>query len=170
MAGNAKLKALVVISTLVAMNVVLSRFLSVSAWNFKIGFGFAPIAVCAFVYGPIPAAVAGALADFIGATLFPIGPFFPGFTLSAALTGAVFGLFLHKRKGGAFQAVCAALVNCFAISLLLNTCWISALSGAPFLGLLPTRVAQSCVMAPVQSVAMYAIIKYKRIFRTLEGG
>ncbi len=38
------------------------------------------------------------LADLIGATLFPAGPFFAGFTLSAFLTGLIYGLILYKRE------------------------------------------------------------------------
>ena len=36
-------KNLVTFSMLVAIQIILTRFLSVQAWNFRIGFGFVPI-------------------------------------------------------------------------------------------------------------------------------
>ena len=36
--------------------------------------------------------------------------------------------------------------------LLLNTCWISLLYGAPYLALLSTRIVQYVVLIPVQFV------------------
>ena len=71
---------LVILGVLVAMEVVLSRFVSISTWNMKIGFAFIPVAAAAILLGPVEAAVCGGLADFLGATLFPIGTYFPGFT------------------------------------------------------------------------------------------
>ena len=38
------------------MEIVLSRFLSLSAWNVKIGFSFVPIALAAILYGPMAGA------------------------------------------------------------------------------------------------------------------
>ena len=90
------LRTLLTLSLLTALEIVLNRFLSINAWNIKIGFSFVPVVIGAMLYGPLGGAVVGALGDFIGALLFPIGPYFPGFTLTAFLTGAVFGLLLKK--------------------------------------------------------------------------
>ena len=80
-------KQLVIIAMLVALNVILSRFLSIAAWNIKIGFAFVPVVFAALYLGPWQAALVGALGDFIGATLFPIAAYFPGFTITAAIVG-----------------------------------------------------------------------------------
>lgn len=153
------LKVLVGVSALVALEIILSRFLSIATPIMKIGFGFVPIAVCALLYGPVWAGVAGALADFLGATLFPIGPYFPGFTLSAALTGVVFGLFLYRHKGTPLQVAGAVAVNCIGISLLLTTYWLSIIMDSPFMALLPTRVLQAAVMLPLQYIVLRVLQK-----------
>ena len=136
---------------LVAMEVVLSRFLSFNAWNLKVGFAFVPVALAGMLYGALPAAVIAALADLIGAVLFPSGPFFPGFTLTAFAGGAIYGALLHG-KCTALRILAAALSRELLLSLLLNTLWISVLYGSPFLPLLYTRLAQCLGMAPVQFV------------------
>lgn len=151
-------KMLVTLGMLVAIEIVLSRFCSISAWNIKIGFSFVPVVVAAVLYGAVPAAVVAALGDFVGAILFPIGPYFPGFTLTAALTGTVFGLFLHRRQtlgriGG------AVAVNQLFLSLLLNTLWISVLYGAPYGPLFLTRIVQTVVLISVQFVVIGVMTK-----------
>jgi len=156
---NGKLKVLIYVSLLIALEVVLSRFCSIATPIVKIGFGFVPIAVCAMMFGPVWAGVAGALADVMGATLFPIGAYFPGFTVSAALTGVVFGLFLYKRKGTIPQLAGAVAVNCLCISLLLSTYWLTIITGNPFFALLPTRIVQNVIMIAVQLVVLKLLQK-----------
>ena len=149
---------LVTLGMLVAIEIVLSRFCSISAWNVKIGFSFVPVAVAAVLYGAAPAAAVAALGDFVGAILFPIGAYFPGFTLTAALTGVVLGLFLNKRQSVA-RIAGAVAVNQLVMSLLLNTLWISVLYGSPYGPLFATRIVQTLVLAPVQFVVIGLMTK-----------
>jgi ECF transporter S component (folate family) len=152
---------LVIMGVLVAMEVVLSRFLSFNTWNTKIGFGFIPIAAAAILMGPVEAAVCGGLADFLGATLFPIGAYFPGFTATAALTGLIFGLFFHKEQTP-LRVVPAVLINQFILGLLVNSYWISVLYGSPFKELLATRITQSVILSIVQIAGILALANVLR--------
>lgn len=142
-------RAVAVLGVLTAMEIVLNRFLSVNAWNIKIGFSFVPVAAAAMLFGPIPAGLVAALGDFVGALLFPIGDYFFGFTLTAFGTGVVLGLFLHKKQT-AVRTLCAVGVNQLILSLFLNTLWISVLYGSPYGPLLVTRLVQCAILAPVQ--------------------
>ena len=146
------------LALLTAIEIVLSRFLSVNAWNIKIGFSFVPVVVAAILYGPLGAGVVGALGDFIGAVLFPIGAYFPGFTLTAFLTGFVFGLFLYKKQDWP-RSIAAVGINQFVLSLFLNTLWISILYGSPYVPLLATRVVQCVILTAVQLACIQAIAK-----------
>lgn len=156
-------RALTALGLLVAVEIVLSRFCSISAWNMKIGFGFLPVAVAAVMYGPLSAGIVAALGDFIGAILFPIGPYFPGFTLTAFLTGLIFGLFLYKKQS-ASRIFGAVIVNQLILSLLLNTLWISVLYGSPFHTLLPVRITQCAILGPVQFVVIGVMTKTLDIY------
>lgn len=146
-------RTIVYLGVLTALEIVLSRFLSINAWNLKIGFSFVPVALAGMLFGPLGGGVVGALGDFLGAVLFPIGPYFPGFTLTAFLTGAVFGLFLRKTRT-ALPVLAAVAINQLLLSLLLNSLWISILYGSPYLPLLGTRVIQCAILAPVQFVVL----------------
>lgn len=151
-------RTITTLALLTAIEIVLSRFLSVNAWNIKIGFSFVPVVVAAILYGPIGAGIVGALGDFIGAILFPIGAYFPGFTLTAFLTGLVFGLFLYRKQDWP-RSIAAVGINQFVLSLFVNTLWISVLYGSPYVPLLATRVVQCVILTVVQLVCIQAIAK-----------
>ena len=152
------IKNLTLASLLIALEVVLSRFLSISAWNTKIGFAFVPVVLAALLLGPLWAGIVGALADFLGALLFPIGAYFPGFTLTAFLMGLCYGLFLYKKQSiGRIAA--AVAVHQLLLSLLLNTLWISLLYGSPYAPLLLSRLPQCAILAAVQLAVIPLLVK-----------
>lgn len=144
-----KTKQLAECALLIALHIILSRFCSINAWNIKIGLAFVPVFAAAYLRGPAAAALVGGAGDFLGAVLFPIGPYFPGFTLTCALTGVLFGLLLHKRCG-AVRIAGAVIFDQIILSLLLNSFWISVLYGSPYLPLLDTRIVQCVIMLPVE--------------------
>ena len=80
---------LAALSMLTALQVVLSRFVSIETPIVKIGFGFVPVMLAGGLFGPIGGLIVGGLSDFVGAILFPFGAYFPGYTITAAFSGAV---------------------------------------------------------------------------------
>ena len=152
------IQSIVVMATLVAMEIVLSRMLSYSVWDMKIGFAFLPVVIAAIVLGPVRAAIVAALADFLGAILFPIGAYFPGFTLTAALVGILYSLFLHKDQPF-WKILISVSIHQLILSLLLNTYWISVLYDSPFTALMVTRLLQCAVMIPVELLVIGLMVK-----------
>ena len=156
-------RMITVIGVLIAMEVILSRFLSINAPSVKIGFAFVPCALCAVLFGLAPTVILEILADLLGATLFPSGSFFPGFTLTAALRGLSYGLLLGKKQSPA-RILIAVVFNQLALGLCMNTLWISILYGSSFSALLVTRSIQNLVLIPVEFIMITAIVKFgKRI-------
>lgn len=151
-------KVWVTLAMMVAIEVVLSRFLSINAWNLKIGFSFIPIVVVGILYGALPAGVVGVVADLIGATLFPSGTFFPGYTLTAFLTAFVFGLFLHKKQTTPY-IVMAVAINQFVMSLFLQSYWISFQYMTPYFAVVGSRIVQCLVMTPTQFLTIKVIVR-----------
>lgn len=161
---TSRIQTMVLVALLVAIEIVLSRFCSIATPFVKIGFGFIPIAVCGMLFGPVWAGVAGGLADFVGAILFPIGTYFPGFTVSAILTGVIFGLLLRRENAGWKQLTVAVSLNCIGVSLGLTTLWISMLYGTPYLALLPTRAVQNLIMVPIQFIVLHGMSQPVRLY------
>lgn len=156
--GFKQTKIVTLMGILIASEIVLSRFASISAWNIKVGFGFVPIVIAAMFLGPVKAGIIGAVSDFMGAILFPIGAYFPGFTLTALCTGIFYGIFLYNKES-LFRIVVVVGINQLILSLFVNTLWISVLYGSPYWPLFMTRIFQSMVLIPVQIVIINIISK-----------
>lgn len=143
-------RKLCIAALLTAAAIVLSRLVPViNLWNTKVDFSFAAVMLAACILGPVGGLAVGGLADFIGAILFPIGAYFPGFTATAALTGFVFGLLLYK-KCNIWRILIAVLSTQLVCGFLLNTLFISILYTKAFTALLVTRIVQFAVMSAVE--------------------
>ncbi|NMB13312.1 MAG: folate family ECF transporter S component, partial [Firmicutes bacterium] len=103
----------------------------------------------------------GALADFIGAILFPIGPYFPGFTLSAAMSGFIPAVVLRlfpKGETGFWPILLATFVRGLVVSVL-NTLWLAILSNKAMWVLLPPRLLGSLLQIPIYALILYYVVK-----------
>lgn len=141
---------LVVMAFLIAMEIILTRFCSINTPILRIGFGFLPVSVMGILYGPVWAAAGYAVGDILGMMIFPSGPYFPGFTVTAVLTGFTFGFFLHGKDTITWKNVLpASLIVTLLLNLFLDTVWLSILMGDGFIALLPTRILKCAVMLPV---------------------
>lgn len=162
------IKKITATAMLLALEIILSRFLSYSVWNSKIGFGFVAVALCAALFGPAYALILGGLADFLGAVLFPIGPYFFGFTLTAMLTGLCFGILLYKKTNALKLFICV-FINQFILSLVVNSLWIHLLYGTPFSAVLISRIPQAFILLIVQfaTIALLNKLVVPRLKRIL---
>ncbi len=149
---TSKTTKLCIAALLLALEIILTRFCSISTPILRMGFGFLPIAVLGIMYGPSGLIAAYALGDFIGAILFPIGPYFPGFTLTAGLSGLVFGLVLYKKPVTIKNAFVASAIVVLALDLALNTYWLSILWGDAYIALIPTRLLKVVLAIPIETL------------------
>ena len=148
-----------VLSVLLALEVIIARFGTIRpSESIKLSLDFIPVVIAAILYGPIPAVVMSILADILGAFLFPVGPFFPGFTLTAALTGLIYGMLLHKSQSFP-RILSTVLLQQLLCSMLLNTFWLHVLYGMPYLPTMAARLIQCAVMAALQLVMIPILVK-----------
>lgn len=157
MSKRITVKSMTFLAIMIALNIILARFLSIQTQTLKIGFSFVPVVLTAMLFGPLEAGMVAAIADIIGAMLFPIGAYFPGFTLTALCTGILYGIFLKKIS--TFRIVTVVFIIQVAGSLFMNTYWISVLYGSPFWPLFTTRIYQAFIMFIVHIVGIYFISK-----------
>ena len=165
-----KLKTICFSAMLIAIEVVLNRFLSINTLGLKIGFSFVPIVIAALLFGGVRAGVIYGLADLIGALLFPIGSYHPGFTVSAFLMGMIYGLFLYKReKLGLFKNILPpVLINCIVLGLFVNTAWVSWLySSKSYWGWFIYRLPEYALLIPVSVALIPALFKLSRLLRKM---
>ncbi len=179
---------LCVCGMLVALEIVLNRFLSINNAGWKIGFSFVSPMLAAMLYGPGTSALVWGLADFLGAILFPIGPYHPGFTICCALMGGLYGIFMHRTPfhiglGGGnltlsltlrwgkikfYNILIPVLVNCLALGLVVNTYWVSTLYGSKtYWGWFLYRLPEYLFAIPVQVVLATILVKLTALLQKL---
>lgn len=152
-------KMLAIMSLLVALEVIIARFGTIRpTQSLKLSLDFIPVVISAILFGPIPAMIISILADVLGAFLFPVGPFFPGFTVTAAMTGLLYGLMLYRDQSLP-RVILAVLLQQGILSLLLNTFWLKVLYGMPYVPTLVGRLVQCGVMAALQIVMIPLLAK-----------
>lgn len=144
---------LVVCGMMIAVDVVLARLASLNTATARLGLALFAAAIVARLYGPVAAVIVHGLSDVIGAVLFPNGPYFPGFTVTAILIGLIYGLCFYRTVNWwrILVAVASTQVIC---TLCLNTLWLSIMLDKPLWVYLPGRLIQSAITTPVQLVGL----------------
>ena len=160
-----KIRKIIISALLLAAAIVINRFLSINTSILSIGFTFVPLMLAGIILGWKYSLLIAGLADLIGALLFPFGSFFVGYTISAVLTGLVYGLFLYSKgefkvdKKFMIHLLIAILIVCIVINGGLNTLWLVMTSKKAFLAILPTRVVKQLIMIPVMFITMVSLTK-----------
>lgn len=154
---NSATRKIAICAILLAADILLTRVLALNTAVMKIGLGFLAVALCAALYGPWWGALVAALGDLLGSLVFLTGAYFPGFTLTAALTGIIFGLCFWKKPFSAWRAVLAAALNVILISYFANSAMIAYIGGSPYVQLLKIRAIQLAIMLPVQALVLTLI-------------
>lgn len=152
MQNESNVKKLIVMGLFIAMEIILTRFCSINTPIVRIGFGFLPVAMLGIMFGPLWAGAAYAVGDFMGMMIFPTGYYFPGFTLSAFLTGVTYGLILHNKQITLKRTLLAALIVCCFLNLCLDTYWLYLTTGKAIIALLPARLVKVAFAVPIQTL------------------
>ncbi len=162
-------KKIITTAILLAMLIILSRFLSVKTPIMKISFAFIPTMLCAIWLGPKWTVLLNVLGDIIGATLFPTGPYFVGYTISTAIAGLIYGMLLYKKNPDSFsnvnfiiRVIISVVLVAVIVNMGLNTLWTSITTGKAFIVLFATRVVKQLIMIPVHIVVILFLEKATR--------
>lgn len=155
-----KIFTLTCLALLTAMQIVIARFLAIPVTeSIRFSFSFIPVVIAARRFGILGGVLVYGLGDFLGAMIFPTGgAYFPGFTLTSAISGLIYGLYLAK-KGGAVRIVLSVLTSQVLCTLLMNSYWVSTLYGSDFGAVFLSRVPQSAIMTVLQIIFMVPFLE-----------
>lgn len=149
---------LATIGLLLALYLVLSTFASFQVMpTMRVSTAFLAMAIIGMRFGPTVGALSGVAGDLLGYLIKGGGMFFPGYTLTALLSGIVWGLFLYKDKPTLPRTIFArtainALLHCG-----LNTLWSSILYEKAYLGLFWTSVTKNAILLPFEILAVFLL-------------
>lgn len=165
---NSELFKIVLTAMLIALNVVMERFMSFNVWNHSIGFSFITVAFAAVLLG-VPYAIAvGTFGDIIGAILFPFGTYFVGFTITNILSAFITAIFIYK-KASVLNVTASVIINKIATTLLINSWWITILykdSLDAFPIVLVGRIPQAAIMAVIEIIVLTVVFNEKSKIRS----
>ena len=150
---------LAMMGLMIALKYILNNFRIPVADNLNIMLTFIPTAVEAAVIGPGAAIVSAVITDFLTGFLSPFGPYFPGYMLSKALGGIIFGLFFYRRKFGFWDVFIAkALIN-YIVNVGLGSLWSSMLYGKAFLVYASASIVKNTILLPIEAILLYALLR-----------
>lgn len=158
-------KKIILSAMLLALLIVLSRFLSIETQFLVISFSFIPIIMSAIWLGPKYSMLIAALGDFIGAILFPFGSYFPGFTISAAVSGGIYGIFLHNKenkienKTFILKLLISSILVLGVVNIFITSFWLHVLYGKAYFAIIITRIIAQIIMLPIQVSIIYLLNK-----------
>ena len=164
---NNKAKKVAFSGMFIALSIIFTRFLSHMIFiggvqAIRLSFGDLPIILSGIVLGPVYGAFTGALADLVGFPFNPQGSYFPGFTLSAALSGLLPGLMgiVFKRKWTWLSLSVVISITIIITSIILNTLWLNMMMGRAFVVLLPPRIIAALILIPIYVIVTKLFVKH----------
>ena len=164
------LKSIVAAALLVALHTVLAVFVSINV---------TPALRISVSFGPVMGFMCGGLGDIVQYIIKPTGPYFPGWTLSAALAGLIYGLFFYdcnikiskKKITGEkrslleiidfkflIRVVLALTIDTLLVNVLLGTYWCSIMYGKGFMFYLTMRFTKNLIQLPINIFLTYNVI------------
>lgn len=154
---------------LIAISCVLSFFKIGITTNVNVTLFFLPISVAALLLGPVPAIAVGGIADLLGCLIRPTGPYFPGFTVNAMLTGLIYGIFFYKKSVRLWRIILSRLAIMITVDLVLTPFWLHILYGTPLVwAFWVERFIKCAIVCPIETVLIFgantAANKLKKIF------
>lgn len=163
-----KTKKIILAALLLSILIILGRFVSIKTPILVISLSFLPIMICGILLGPKYSCLIAALADLIGALLFPFGEYFVGFTIFQAIVGLVYGLFLYNKKDDEFytekkliiRLIFSSLIVLGIIELPCMSFMLHLLYGNAFIAVLTGRIITKIIMLPIQVITIYFLNPY----------
>lgn len=178
---------LILMAALIAMQIILARFLSIQASDIlRISFESVPIVLAGMWLGPLSGAIVALIADILGTVLSGYGIWFPPIALGPVLVGVISGLstkyVFHSDLSSTRESwkvvvtvLVAGIVNSFLVGTVTTTMYsiivmgntnaFSVLLWTNFLGRLTTKPVAILVNALLVAVVNRAV--YRPVIRPI---
>ena len=161
-----KTRSLAGVALLMTLNVIVGMFPIELGPNLQIGFSSVFAGATGMIYGPIPAAVAGVVADHIKFLIHPTGPYFIGFPINEFLVGFIYGCLFYKQKVTLPRTVFARLLITVFINLCLTSLWLNILYQSPLFTSI--RFVKNVVMFPIDAAILYFVLRiFERVYHRI---
>ena len=139
-----------------AASIVLESFpIYLLGTSLKIYFSFLVISLGCYVYGPAVGILVGFANDTLGFLISSFGePYFPGYLITAMLSGLIYGTLLYRQRITLLRLVVVRLVINYGSNVLLGSVWKAMLYGKGYYYYFTTGLVKNTIMLPIEVLLM----------------
>lgn len=139
-----------------AASIVLESFpIYLLGTSLKIYFSFLVISLGCYVYGPAVGILVGFANDTLGFLISSFGePYFPGYLITAMLSGLIYGTLLYRQRITVLRLVVVRLVINYGSNVLLGSVWKAMLYGKGYYYYFTTGLVKNTTMLPIEVLLM----------------
>lgn len=159
-----KIQKLTLAGLLVAIDIIAARFLSFylpfGTQLVRVGPQFLAHSLAGWLLGPFWALGSAVAGDLLGMLINAAGKtIYPGYTISAALTGLIYGLLLYRRPVRLWRCLLAVSLAVIGVSTLLTSYWNSLYFSVPWLPALWSALPWRLITIPIYTALLFAVQK-----------
>ena len=139
-----------------AASIVLESFpIYLLGTSLKIYFSFLVISLGCYVYVPAVGILVGFANDTLGFLISSFGePYFPGYLITAMLSGLIYGTLLYRQRITVLRLVVVRLVINYGSNVLLGSVWKAMLYGKGYYYYFTTGLVKNTTMLPIEVLLM----------------
>ena len=159
-------KNLTLAAMLVALQVILNKLSIGDPAVLKFSFGFIATALIGYCLGPWIGGWSMVVSDIISNTILNSGSlFFPGFTLSAFISGVIAGMFLYQQRISWQRILIYEIFQILLTNVIGTTLWLylmslsSSSTGHTFMALLFIRLPKELITWPIETLLVLVILR-----------
>lgn len=143
-----------------AASIVLESFpIYLLGTSLKIYFSFLVISLGCYVYGPAVGILVGFANDTLGFLISSFGePYFPGYLITAMLSGLIYGTLLYRQRITVLRLVMVRLVINYGSNVLLGSVWKAMLYGKGYYYYFTTGLVKNTTLLPVEVVLTLLVL------------
>lgn len=128
--------------------------------SLKIYFSFLAVSLGCMCYGPLVGMMAGAVIDSVGFLISGYGePYFPGYMLTAILSGLIYGVMLYRRKPTLLRIIMVRILINYGSNVLLGSVWKAMLYGKGYLYYATTGLVKNTLLLPLEVFLMWVVLR-----------
>ncbi len=153
-----KTRKLALLAILIALSVAISFFYIPVGENLRIYFTFLVTMMVAANFKMSECLLFALIEDIVSFFIYPTGPFFAGYTLTAILSIAIYRIFLYKKVNFLNVFISKGCVNIF-VNVLLGSLWSYILYSNAYLYYVTKSIIKNLIMWPIETLMFLAIYK-----------
>ena len=156
--GNVRVLAFAGLTS--ALAIILESFpIFLTGQSLKVFFSYIVVSLGCACYGPLVGMASGAVIDTMGFLIAGYGePYFPGYLITAMLSGLIYGVMLYHRKPTIPRIIVTRLLINYGSNVLLGSVWKAMLYGKGYLYYLTTGLVKNTVLIPLEVFLMWLVL------------